>query len=66
MNCFDTNSCPKCHFPKMKNWAELNADQQFIAERLPASVEYTKAERKKHRFCEQCWFEDSDLEIKAV
>ena len=50
-------TCPKCHFPGMKEWNELTDEQQFLLKRLPLSAEYTPKERKKHRFCERCWFE---------
>ncbi|MBC7899811.1 MAG: hypothetical protein H7070_07120 [Saprospiraceae bacterium] len=62
MNSFQENSCPKCHYAKMKTWDELTAEQQMLAERLPGSAEYTQTERKKHRFCERCWFEDKEFE----
>jgi len=48
---------------KMKSWAELTADEQFLAERLPAWAEFSKEEREKHRFCTRCWFEQVDRKI---
>jgi len=66
MNSFQENCCPKCHFPKMKAWNELTAEQQMLAERLPTSAEYTVNERKKHRFCERCWFEECKFENKTA
>ena len=66
MNSFQDNFCPKCHFTKMKTWDELNSEQQMLAERLPASAEYTKAERKKHRLCERCWFEENVSGVKTA
>jgi hypothetical protein len=50
--------CPKCGHSRLKSWDDLNADQQFLAERLPASAEYTLDQRKKHRFCTRCWYEE--------
>jgi len=41
----------------MKNWDDLDRDERMLAERLPLSAEYTRKERKKHRFCTRCWFE---------
>jgi hypothetical protein len=58
MKGFDEKICPKCHHPKMKAWEELSDEQKFLAERLPLSAEYSLEQRKKHRFCERCWFED--------
>jgi len=48
----------------MKNWPELDADEKFTARRLPLSAEYKLSERKKHRFCTRCWFED--IEDKRI
>lgn len=45
----------------LKRWDELNDEQKFLAERLPVSAEYSAAERKKHRFCTRCWFEETGL-----
>jgi hypothetical protein len=30
----------------------------MLAERMAASAEYSAQERKKHRICTRCWFED--------
>ena len=64
MKSFPENACPKCQFPKMKTWDELTAEQQMLVERLPASAKYTIKERKKHRFCERCWFEDDLNDVR--
>jgi len=50
--------CPRCHSGRLKHWSELTRDEEMLAERLPASAEFSAAERKKHRFCTRCWFED--------
>lgn len=50
--------CPRCLSPKLKSWDELTDEQKMLAERLPMSAEYTPKERKKHRFCTRCWFEE--------
>ncbi len=62
----DERICPKCHFPKLKSWDELSDEQKFLVERLPASAEYSPDQRKKHRFCERCWFEDPSKKREAV
>ena len=51
-------TCPKCGWPHVKGWDELDDEQKMLAERLGLSADYTPAERKKHRFCTRCWFED--------
>jgi len=63
MKGFDEKMCPKCHHPKMKSWEELSGEQKFLAERLPGSAEFSLEQRKKHRFCERCWFEDVGAEF---
>ena len=39
---------------------ELDRDDRIVAERLPQSAEFTPEERKKHRFCTRCWYEEID------
>jgi hypothetical protein len=62
MRVFEEKMCPKCHSPKMKSWKELNSEQKFLIERLPQSREFSSEKRKKHRFCEKCWFEEINRE----
>ena len=57
--------CPRCGFPKMKGWDDLNEEQLMLARKLPLSAEYTHAVRKKHRFCIKCWFEETE-KINAI
>ena len=52
-------ACPKCGNLKVKNWKDLDDEQRFVIERLPGSAEYTPDERKKHRYCMRCWYEES-------
>ncbi len=55
-------TCPKCHLPKMKSWEDLDSEQKILVEKLPLNTEFSRAQRKKHRFCERCWFEEVDAE----
>ena len=50
----------------MKDWEDLDEDQKFLVERLPKNTEFSTEERKKHRFCVRCWFEDINEEEKSV
>ncbi|MEP7212742.1 MAG: hypothetical protein ABI791_06690 [Acidobacteriota bacterium] len=52
------NVCPRCEFPMMKHWDELSDDERFIVERLETSLDSSPEQRKKHRYCPRCWFED--------
>jgi|CXWL01.1.fsa_nt_gi ribosomal protein S27AE len=59
-------TCPKCSSPKFKAWPELTDEEKMLAEKLPGSAVYSLKERKMHRFCTRCWFEDSsDGELRA-
>ncbi|HEV8591755.1 MAG TPA: hypothetical protein VGQ55_06610 [Pyrinomonadaceae bacterium] len=53
--------CPKCGSLRLKTWDELTDEEQFLAERLPASAHFKTRERKRHRFCTRCWFEETDI-----
>lgn len=51
--------CPRCHKQGLKSWAELSDEEREVVKRLPASAEYSLAERQaSHRWCTRCWFED--------
>ena len=58
MESFQKESCPRCGYHRMKSWDELNTEQKMLAEKLSASAEISPEQRKKHRFCERCWYED--------
>lgn len=59
------NICPQCGTAKLKNWQDLTDEQKFLVERLPLNTDFTPAQRKKHRFCERCWFETINEKINA-
>jgi hypothetical protein len=63
MESFQENSCPRCGNYKMKSWDELSAEQKMLVERLPASAEVSLEQRKKHRFCERCFYEDGEENV---
>jgi len=51
--------CPKCQYPVMKTWEELNAEQKMLIERLPLSAALSVEQRKKNLFCPRCWHEQT-------
>ena len=51
------NACPRCGSPAMRSWDELTDDERFIFERISPHREPLE-QRKKHRFCKRCHFED--------
>ena len=63
---FSEKTCPKCHSLKMKTWVELAEDEKLLIKSLPLSAEYTITERKKHRFCTRCWFEETTDKLAAA
>jgi ribosomal protein S27AE len=50
--------CPRCGKPGLKDWKDLDAEEKMAAARMPASSEFSVEERKKHRFCIRCWYEE--------
>ena len=51
-------SCPRCHEGDMQTWDELSDEEREVVKRLPASAEYTAAERQgSHQWCTRCWYE---------
>jgi len=58
-------NCPRCDNKKLKTWEELTDEQKFLVERLPMSAEFSLEERKKHRFCERCFFEETDKIVET-
>ncbi len=66
MKSFQDKTCPQCGAPKLINWKNLTDDQKFLVERLPKNTEFSPEQRKKHRFCERCWFEVVDVIEKSV
>ena len=51
---------PRCDAERLRSWPELDAEQQEVVRRLPASANVSLEARKaRHRWCTQCWFEES-------
>ena len=51
--------CPRCGSPKLKNWDELGGDEKFMIEKLPSAEKFSAEERKHHRFCTRCFYEET-------
>lgn len=60
MNSFTPSICPRCDSPDLKYWEDLSDEEQYLVERLPFFAEAPLSERKKHRFCTRCWYEETD------
>lgn len=60
-------SCPRCHEEIMRTWDELSDEEQEVVSRLPASADYSAAERQgTHQWCTRCWYEATeDIETAA-
>jgi len=49
--------CPRCEKPGLKTWSQLSDEEREVVKRLPASKDYSLAERQAtHRWCTRCWF----------
>ena len=52
--------CPRCGEGSMRAWYELSAEEREVAERLPASADFTlEARAARHRWCTRCWHEET-------
>ncbi len=58
-----SDKCPKCDYQRLKTWNELSDDERMVVKVKPS--EFTLQERKKHRFCVRCWFEEFENEMKV-
>jgi hypothetical protein len=53
-----SSKCPKCDFKKLKTWDELTTDEKMAIKVQPS--EFPLEQRKRHRFCVRCLFEETD------
>ncbi len=54
------DECTRCRLGRLRRWNELNEEEQMIVRRLPASADYSLAEREtRHRWCTRCWHEET-------
>ncbi len=52
--------CPRCGEGPLKAWYELSGEERETAARMPASADFTPAERAaRHLFCTRCWHEET-------
>lgn len=59
--------CPRCGNLNLRNWQQLNGEEQEIVKRLPASALNTIKERiALHLWCTKCWFESQDKEANEA
>ncbi|MBA2645793.1 MAG: hypothetical protein H0U81_03235 [Pyrinomonadaceae bacterium] len=62
---FDTTNkhkdqCPRCNAGKLRDWNALNEEEREVVRRLPTSAEFPVEERaNQHRWCAQCWYEET-------
>jgi len=43
----------------MKVWHDLSDEEKYIVDRLPFFADVPREQRKKHRFCTRCWYEET-------
>ena len=52
--------CPRCNEGRLLGWDELKEEERVVVGRLPAAADYSAAERRAtHRWCTNCWFEET-------
>ncbi|HEY6187034.1 MAG TPA: hypothetical protein VIW80_05085 [Pyrinomonadaceae bacterium] len=62
----NTDTCPHCGEGRLRGWAELTEEEREVARRLPASADYTPAERRStHRWCSNCWHETTESKAEG-
>ena len=55
-----TGRCPRCRAALLRAWSELDGDEREVVRRLPASADYSPAERAaRHLWCVRCWHEET-------
>jgi len=59
--------CPRCHEGVLQSLHELSDEQREVVKRLPASTEYSEAERTAtHRWCVRCWYEETESDRHEI
>jgi hypothetical protein len=52
--------CPRCRAARLRAWSELDEEEREVVRRLPASADYSQAERAaRHLWCVRCWHEET-------
>lgn len=60
MERFTTESqCQRCNSMKVKEWNELDEEQQYLVDRLPDFEDLSMSEIRSGRYCTKCWFRQS-------
>jgi hypothetical protein len=61
------DECPRCGGYAMRGWSELTDEEREVVRRLPASADYSVAERTaRHRWCARCWYEDDGRKSREI
>lgn len=63
MNNQSETMCPRCGEGQLRDWKELSEEERIVAERRPEAVDFSPGERKAmHRWCTNCWYEETESE----
>jgi hypothetical protein len=47
----------------LRGWDELGDEERMVTERLPGAVDFSPGERHTtHRWCTNCWYEETESE----
>jgi len=67
MESFDIpDRCPRCDHQTLKAWSDLNDEERMLVEKLPGSATYKCGQRKKHRFCMRCLYEEDGRQSRQA
>lgn len=67
INKTNRSTCPRCEGRTLRNWSELDAEEQEVVRRIPSQGGYSLEERQRtHRWCTRCWLELSGDEEALV
>jgi len=57
------NACPRCGERPLRGWNELSDEERIVARSLAGSADYSPGERETtHRWCTNCWHEETESE----
>jgi hypothetical protein len=51
-----SDKCPKCDYKQLRTWDELSDEEKMAFKVQP--TKYPMEQRKRHRFCTRCLFEE--------
>jgi hypothetical protein len=61
------DKCRRCGEGRLRKWYELSAEEHEVVRRLPSAASYPFSQRvTMHRWCTNCWHEETAQDEKQV